>query len=117
MSRDSLLQDLLRIVDDDESVADGGAALRGVRHDLHRTLHAADESDLHRSSTVRAAGGPHRGLDPLLRSRLELLVGAVGRYVRRVRVVANVFFFFFCFNSINRRAPPVTLSVTTEVTT
>lgn len=78
-------------MDDDESVADGGTEVRSVQHDLHRSVHAADEPDLHHPSTVPSSGGARGGLDPLLRLRLELLAGVVGRFVScsRARVPSS----------------------------
>lgn len=68
---------------DDELVTDGSTAIRRVQHDLHRHVHAVDQFDLHGSFTMRASDSSHRRLDSFLQSRLELLVGAVGRCVSR----------------------------------
>lgn len=76
-----LAQDLLRLVANDEPVTYGGTAVRSVRHDLHGSVHAGNESDLHGAPTVRASDSSHRGLDPLLQPRLELLVGVISRFV------------------------------------
>lgn len=82
MTDKSLSQDLLRFVADDESVAHGGAAIRSLRHDLHGFMYAANELDLLGSSTMRASDSSYRRFDSLLQFRLELLAGAVGRFVK-----------------------------------
>lgn len=79
--RNLLVQDLLSFVANDEFVTHGGAAIRGIRHDLYGSMHAANEPDLHITFTMRASDSSHRGLDPLLQPRLELLVGAISRFV------------------------------------
>lgn len=76
-----LVQDLLRLMANDEPVTYGGTAVRSIRHDLYGFVHVANEPDLHGTLTVRASNSSHRGLDPLLQPRLELLVGVISRFV------------------------------------
>lgn len=79
------MQDLLRFVADDELIAHGSAPIRSIQHDPHGTMYAVNELDLHISSTMRASNSSYRWLDSLLQFRLELLVGAIGRFVFRVK--------------------------------
>lgn len=74
----------------DESVVDGGTAVRSVRHDLYRSVHAADESNLHGTLTVRTSDSSHRRLDSLLQPRLELLVGVISRFVSLLKLLTPV---------------------------
>lgn len=70
---------------DDELIAHGSASIRSIQHDPHRTVYAVNELDLHVSSTMRASNSSYRRLDSLFQFRLELLVGAIGRFVFRVK--------------------------------
>lgn len=79
--RNFLVQDLFRLVANDEFVTYGGTAIRSVRHDLYGSVHAANKPDLHITFTMRASDSSHRGLDSLLQPRLELLVGAISWFV------------------------------------
>lgn len=96
--------DLLRLVANDELVTHGGTAIRGVRHDLYGSVHAADESDLHGAPTVRATDSSHRGLDSLLQPRLELLAGVISRCRVPLRGTRN--------NSHRHDLPPSILDYT-----
>lgn len=81
-------QDLVRLVAADEPFADGCAAIRGVQHDLHGSLHAAYERDLQSPFAVRTSDCAHRGLDSLLQLRLELLARAFRRFVSTAKTIA-----------------------------
>lgn len=70
---------------DDELVAHGSPAIRSIRDDLYGPVYAANKLNLHGSPTMRAFNSSYRRLDPLLQSWLELLVGAIGRFVFRVK--------------------------------
>lgn len=70
---------------DDELIAHGSAPIRSIQYDTHGIVYAVNKLDLHVSSTMRASNSSYRRLDSLLQSRLELLVGAIGRSVFRVK--------------------------------
>lgn len=70
---------------DDELIAHGSAPIRSIQYDTHGTVYAVNKLDLHVSSTMRASNSSYRRLDPLLQSWLELLVGAISRFVFRVK--------------------------------